>query len=168
MRDVSKLARISVSSHKEEHPPQRLVDGDLNTYWQSDGAQPHYITLEFPQRMTLTKLSLYLDHAKDESYTPNLVSIRAGNSNYDLQDLNRFEIGEGQGWIDFSLGDDDDNSTPLRVHVLQICILANLQNGKDTHIRQLKVFAPPARHDMLPDDVLPFSNREYQMYSTFR
>lgn len=33
---------------------------------------------------------------------------------------------------------------PIEVFVLQVCILSNHLNGKDTHIRGMKVFGPPA------------------------
>ncbi|TPX72633.1 hypothetical protein SpCBS45565_g00184 [Spizellomyces sp. 'palustris'] len=163
MRDLSNVARISVSSFKEEHPPEKVMDGSTDTYWQSDGPQPHYVNLEFPQLMTLTKLSIYVDHSRDESYTPSIVAIRAGNSHYDLQDLHRYEIGEASGWIDFSLSEDEETLRPLRAHIVQLCILGNLQNGKDTHIRQLKIYGPNLRQDMLPDNIPPFSTLEYQM-----
>ncbi|KAJ3145883.1 Anaphase-promoting complex subunit 10 [Geranomyces michiganensis] len=110
-REVSALARLSVSSFKEEHPPQRLLDGDAETYWQSDGPQPHYITLEFPQRMSLTKLALRVDHLKDESYTPRSIDVRAGNCLYDLQDVQRYNIAaETTGWVEFSLCEDEENA----------------------------------------------------------
>lgn len=70
------------------------------------------------------------------------------------------EFGEPQGWYHFVLSDVPDrlceeeaaaghNSrqqslTAIEVFVLQICVLGNHLNGKDTHIRCMKVFGPPA------------------------
>jgi len=31
---------------------------------------------------------------------------------------------------------------PLRTHLVQICILSMHQNGRDTHVRQVKIFGP--------------------------
>ncbi|KAI8915408.1 anaphase-promoting complex, subunit 10/DOC domain-containing protein [Powellomyces hirtus] len=168
LREVSGLARLSVSSYKEEHPPQKLTDGNPDTYWQSDGPQPHFINLEFSQKMTLTKLSIYVDHGRDESYTPREIAVRAGNSFYDLQDVQRFEIGEDTGWVDFVLCEDEDTTRPLRAFLVQICILENYQHGKDTHVRGLKIWAPSLRLDMMVPEMPPFSTLEYQMYSTIR
>ncbi|KAJ3145675.1 Anaphase-promoting complex subunit 10 [Geranomyces variabilis] len=168
-REVSALARLSVSSYKEEHPPERLLDGDPETYWQSDGPQPHYITLEFPQRMSLTKLALRVDHLKDESYTPREIGVRAGNCFYDLQDVQRFDVGEStSGWVEFNLCEDDENACPLRVFLVQICILENHQHGKDTHVRGLRIYAPNTASSSMISSLPPFSTLEYQMYSTIR
>ncbi|GAC99435.1 potential anaphase-promoting complex processivity factor [Pseudozyma hubeiensis SY62] len=48
-------------------------------------------------------------------------------------------------------GDDDDDdeegeSEGIKVWLIQICILANHLNGKDTHIRRLVVFGPKQSH----------------------
>ena len=32
--------------------------------------------------------------------------------------------------------------SPVRAYVLQIAVLSNHQNGRDTHIRQVKLFGP--------------------------
>lgn len=32
--------------------------------------------------------------------------------------------------------------SPVRAYVLQIAILSNHQNGRDTHVRQVKLFGP--------------------------
>lgn len=32
--------------------------------------------------------------------------------------------------------------SPVRAYVLQIAILSNHQNGRDTHVRQVKLFSP--------------------------
>ncbi|TPX58985.1 hypothetical protein PhCBS80983_g02760 [Powellomyces hirtus] len=129
----------------------------------SDGPQPHFINLEFSQKMTLTKLSIYVDHGRDESYTPREIAVRAGNSFYDLQDVQRFEIGEDTGWVDFVLCEDEDTTRPLRAFLVQICILENYQHGKDTHVRGLKIWAPSLRLDMMVPEMPPFSTLEYQM-----
>ncbi|KAJ3012624.1 Anaphase-promoting complex subunit 10 [Thoreauomyces humboldtii] len=162
-RDVSTLASISVSSYKEEHPPQHLTDGNPDTYWQSDGPQPHYVNVEFPQRMTLTKVSIYVDLGKDESYTPREINVKAGNSLYDLQDLQRFDIGEGTGWQEFVLFEDEETMKPLSAFVVQISVLENFQHGKDTHIRGLKFWAPCSNADPFNPKMPSFSTLEFQM-----
>lgn len=66
----------------------------------------------------------------------------------------RSEFTEPQGWYHFLLDKHDadvpeEDGVPLvlpavDVFVLQVCILGNHLNGKDTHIRGMKVFGPPA------------------------
>ncbi|KAJ6304998.1 hypothetical protein OIU78_020528 [Salix suchowensis] len=49
------------------------------TYWQSDGAQPHVVNIQFQKKVKLQLVVLYLDFKLDESYTPSKISIRAGD-----------------------------------------------------------------------------------------
>ena len=39
-------------------------------------------------------------------------------------------------------GDAPEQGALLRAHFLQICVVSMHQNGRDTHIRQAKVFGP--------------------------
>jgi len=49
----------------------QLIDGSLDTYWQSDGPQPHLINIQFRRKTTITDICLYADYKADESYTPS-------------------------------------------------------------------------------------------------
>lgn len=78
--DVTSKARIRVSSYKPGHPVERLIDSsELGTFWQSDGQLPHFIQIDLDERMALSELRLYLDHERDESYTPCEMMIYAGD-----------------------------------------------------------------------------------------
>ena len=50
-----------------------LRDDNLETYWQSDGAQPHLVNIQFQKKVHMMELLLYADFKHDESYTPNKV-----------------------------------------------------------------------------------------------
>lgn len=52
------------------------------------------------------------------------------------------ELNEPTGWITIQLHDPIEHEKLLRTHLIQVKILAMHQNGRDTHIRQLKVFGP--------------------------
>ncbi len=55
----------------------------------------------------------------------------------------------------------------LRAHFIQIAILQMHQNGRDTHIRQIKVYGPregPSRALLEPE----FETLEMTMFSTIR
>jgi len=48
-----------------------------------------------------------LDYKQDESYTPNKISLRAGTSFQDLQELQLFDLEEPQGWLYIKLYDNN-------------------------------------------------------------
>ena len=49
----------------------QLRDNCLETYWQSDGPQPHLVNIQFRKKTTVQDVCLYADYKLDESYTPN-------------------------------------------------------------------------------------------------
>lgn len=52
----------------------------------------------------------------------------------------QLEMVEPSGWIHIPLLDLVNN--PIRTFMIQIAVLANHQNGRDTHMRQIKVYTP--------------------------
>jgi anaphase-promoting complex subunit 10 len=48
-----------------------------------------------------------LDYALDESYTPQKISIKAGNNALDLENVGVLDMNEPKGWIDLDLWIDD-------------------------------------------------------------
>lgn len=49
---------------------------------------------------------------------------------------------EEDGGVEGEEGEDTEGGEGIRVWLIQVCILANHMNGKDTHIRRLIVFGP--------------------------
>jgi anaphase-promoting complex subunit 10 len=49
-------------------------------------------------------------------------------------------MSEPLGWVMIPLKDINDK--PIRTFMLQIAVLSNHQNGRDTHMRQIKVHSP--------------------------
>uniref|UniRef100_A0A8C2QHX6 Anaphase-promoting complex subunit 10 n=1 Tax=Cricetulus griseus TaxID=10029 RepID=A0A8C2QHX6_CRIGR len=90
----------------------RLRDYNLETYWQSDGSH----------------------------YTPSKISVRVGNNFHNLQEIQQLELVEPSGWIHVPLT--DNHKKPTRTFMIQIAILAYHQNGRDTHMRQIKIHTP--------------------------
>jgi len=84
-RELGHLAVWSVSSAKAGNGVDCLRDGRRDTFWQSDGSQPHFVNIQFQRKVELMELHLFLDYKTDESYTPSKVSIRAGTALHDLQ-----------------------------------------------------------------------------------
>lgn len=49
----------------------QLLDNTVDTYWQSDGPQPHLVNIQFRRKTTIHDVCIYTDYKADESYTPN-------------------------------------------------------------------------------------------------
>lgn len=132
----------SVSSFRPHWGPERLRDNNPQTYWQSDGLnvkRDHSINILFHQATLISQVSLFIDFFQDETYTPKTIVIRGGNTYRDLQDLTTIECPESVGWLNVDLLSNIDGN-PFRLYRLQIAILNTYSNGKDTHIRQLKIY----------------------------
>ena len=68
------------------------------------------------------------------------ISIRAGSQFHDLVELEQIELSEPVGWVSVPLKDANDK--PIRTFMIQIAILSNHQNGRDTHVRRIKIRSP--------------------------
>uniref|UniRef100_A0A3Q3FVZ5 Anaphase-promoting complex subunit 10 n=2 Tax=Percomorphaceae TaxID=1489872 RepID=A0A3Q3FVZ5_9LABR len=123
VREIGSQAVWSLSSCKPGFGVDQLRDDNLETYWQSDGSQPHLVNIQFRRRTTVKMLCIYADYKSDESYTPSKISVRVGNNFHNLQEIRR-------------------TNEPISTFMIQIAVLANHQNGRDTHMRQIKVYTP--------------------------
>lgn len=141
-----------------------LLNPSTAQFWQSDGPQPHLLNIHFFKLVTIARLRVYLDLELDESYTPTRIVFLAGHSEYDVVEFAEWRAptnGEGpQGWEEISLencvspddaSDDNDSrgEATLRCMFLQIRVLENHQNGKDTHIRGVQVWAHDERDERM-------------------
>mmetsp|Transcript_14356 Transcript_14356/g.26957 ORF Transcript_14356/g.26957 Transcript_14356/m.26957 type:complete len:323 (+) Transcript_14356:112-1080(+) len=178
LREISLEGVWTLSSCKPGNGVTQLIDCSIDTYWQSDGTQPHLINIHFSKRKAVCEVAFYLDYTLDESYTPKRIGIKAGTTFHDLEEIKVVEMNEPTGWVSVPLhakidplddvlndccgGGEDDflsndkrveererklKSRPLRAHLIQICILTMAQNGRDTHVRQVKLFGPRAGSD---------------------
>ena len=50
---------------------EQLRDESFDSYWQSDGPQPHLVNIQFRRKTTIQDVCIYTDYKADESYTPN-------------------------------------------------------------------------------------------------
>ncbi|KDQ59208.1 hypothetical protein JAAARDRAFT_68724 [Jaapia argillacea MUCL 33604] len=169
--DIGHLAKWSVSSFKFGFGAECLRDADPDTFWHSDGPQPHFITIEFPRKIAIQKVSLHLSFPLDDSYTPSTVAIRAGTGPSDLQDIRIATLDKPDGWITFDVAsepnEEGDGFKPVHAYVLQVIIAANHMNGKDTHVRGLRILGPIEDH-VGNDDPFPFISPNFKMYECIR
>uniref|UniRef100_A0A669DVS0 Anaphase-promoting complex subunit 10 n=1 Tax=Oreochromis niloticus TaxID=8128 RepID=A0A669DVS0_ORENI len=103
VREIGSQAVWSLSSCKPGFGVDQLRDDNLETYWQSDGSQPHLVNIQFRRRTTVKMLCIYADYKSDESYTPSKISVRVGNNFHNLQEIRQLEMVEPSGWIHISL-----------------------------------------------------------------
>ncbi|XP_074320281.1 anaphase-promoting complex subunit 10-like [Silene latifolia] len=166
LREMTKNAAWSVSSCKPGNGVQCLRDDNFETYWQSDGAQPHVINIQFQKKVKLQLIVLYVDYKLDESYTPSKISIRAGDGFHNLKEIKAVELVKPTGWIHISLSGNDPREVFVNTFMLQIAVLSNHLNGRDTHVRQIKVYGP--RPNPIPCQPFQFTSSEFVTYSTVR
>lgn len=165
LKEISNLGRFTVSSHKQGNGVEELRSDDLNLYWQSDGPQPHNLTIYFVKRVEIRDLRFYVNYADDESYTPTKIIFRSGTSENSLIEFAQMTLDQPLGWQQVNItgaGGGPDGNT-LVSYVLQMQILENHQNGKDTHLRGIKIYAfdadsaqGPGRENNPVDDMVEF------------
>ncbi len=163
VREIGNDAVWVLSTAKPGNGVTQIRDSSVDTYWQSDGGQPHLINIHFLKRKSVCEIAFYLDYTQDESYTPKKISIRTGITFHDLEEIKEVELNEPVGWVSVPLyaepdpldgdedEDDDENENensqnrrrkPVRTFLLQVCVVSMHQNGRDTHVRQVKIFGP--------------------------
>ena len=144
VRDLASEMLVSVSTARAGSSAPELLDGSDATFWQSDGAAPHSLNVQFYKRQSVAEVALHLNYEADESYTPSELVLRAGNSLAELRDVVRLTLEQPVGWVRIPLIERDGRGLQryLRTLVLQLSVVACHQNGRDCHIRQLRVFAP--------------------------
>ncbi|CAM8901055.1 unnamed protein product [Rhodiola kirilowii] len=166
LREMGKNAAWSVSSSKAGNGVSALRDDNLETYWQSEGVQPHLVNVQFQKKVRLQLVVMYVDFKQDESYTPSKITIRAGDGFHNLKDIKTVELLKPTGWVYISLSGNEPRETFVNTFMLQISIASNHLNGRDTHVRQVKVYGP--RPNPVPHQPFQFTSREFITYSCVR
>ncbi|KAI4274149.1 MAG: hypothetical protein LQ337_004143 [Flavoplaca oasis] len=153
LRNINSLASWTVSTHKPTCGVTALLSPAPHTYWQSDGPQPHTLTIHFFKLVHIAKLRILLDFSKDESYTPTRMQFLAGTGHHDLCEFGGWEGQQPVGWQDVPLdGCGVGGGKGLRCFLVQVRVLENHQNGKDTHVRGVQIFARDERVPQIRED----------------
>ncbi|KAJ3227362.1 Anaphase-promoting complex subunit 10 [Clydaea vesicula] len=166
-RSIGNIAYWTLSSQKLGHGLEHLMDNSYDTFWQSDGPQPHYINLLFQKRMIIKRVAIYLDFKQDESYTPSKIAINAGTNIHELEEVKCEDLDEPTGWINFDL-DCEETGKPLKTFFLQVAIKSNHHDGKDTHVRQIKVYSTPRTGVFYDNDMILTSSNELEKMALIR
>ena len=164
--EISDQAVWSVSSCKPGFGVANLRDGSKDTYWQSDGPQPHHVNIEFLKKTPVSKISVFVNYHVDESYTPSKILIKAGSHFHDLALVTSRDLAEPSGWV--TIKTTDSQNRPVKGFLFQISVTANHQNGRDTHIRQVRVYEPAAPSNQRLDMFPIFHTEDCLTYQTVR
>ncbi|XP_054410497.1 anaphase-promoting complex subunit 10 isoform X6 [Pongo abelii] len=117
VREIGSQAVWSLSSCKPGFGVDQLRDDNLETYWQSDGSQPHLVNIQFRRKTTVKTLCIYADYKSDESYTPSKISVRVGNNFHNLQEIRLpMIIVFGNKLKHFSQNDDYSCQDEVKLH----------------------------------------------------
>nr|QSE03620.1 anaphase-promoting complex subunit 10 [Metchnikovella dogieli] len=137
--------QASSSRHKNNIECAYKDADNPETYWSSDSAAEHHITVTFPCLTCVAKVAIYFDYEHDESYTVQQIQFQCGTSIDDLQDLHFFDAEENPGFDDFMEGPQgwqviELGSDTVYYFVLRLVIKKNFLDGRDTRIRGIKFF----------------------------
>ncbi|XP_017775981.1 PREDICTED: anaphase-promoting complex subunit 10 isoform X1 [Nicrophorus vespilloides] len=171
VREVGCHAIWSLSSCKPGFGVDQLRDERCDTYWQSDGQLPHLVNIQFQRKTTVSDIYIYTDYKLDESYTPSRISIRVGTHFNDLQEIEVIILSEPSdgvsGWVHIPIKDLSEK--PIRMFMVQIAVTSNHQNGRDTHMRQIKIHSPSEEnHNVAINNFNNFSTVDFQQFATIR
>lgn len=120
---------IILSSSKRGYGLKELLNSEGDEYWSSDDVLPHAISIFFPVKTYVYCLSLYFSYILDESYTPEQILV-CFNSTSKL-----YKFQEPEGIKEFKI--------ETEVFEMQIIIISNHTDGRDSHLRQLKIMKSP-------------------------
>lgn len=170
-RDIGECGIWNLSSAKTGNGVEQLRDDNINTFWQSDGPQPHYAAIQFLKKFRINEIWIYIDYKTDESYTPSRISVKVENSFNEMIEIKLVDFEEPVGWFKISLEERNSKGEIIKPYIktmcIQINILQNTFNGKDTHIRNFKVFSP--REHKSYDMSFPFfQSPEYTQFQIIR
>ena len=149
-RHVSEAVWTLSSARPGNGIPQLLGD-DLTEFWQTDGTAPHIVSIQFRARTAVSEVVFYVDATADESYTPRAIAVRVGTLHHDLEELRRIELNAPIGGVRIPRAarvpaDAAAAGPPRALHTwyLQVVVHGMKANGRDMHMRGLKVLGVSA------------------------
>lgn len=85
-------------------------------------------------------LALLVNVDLDQSYTPFQVSVRTGTNWNDVETIVMSQLDQPRGWNLLDLRN-ADGECPF-VSLVQLVVHTNHDQGRDSHVRLLKIYAP--------------------------
>lgn len=101
--------------------------------------------------------------------------------NHTQQEVRCLELEEPSGWVSVPMHMEDDggaSSNPntaaagqqpcMSAYLIQLAVLSNHQNGRDTHLRQVVVLGPRPDPMRLLGHGTDFTSDEFRLFATLR
>lgn len=143
--NVNNLAWWNASSSKQGNPVENVLNDDPNSFWQSDGAQPHLIDVYFSRMMSIALIALYFSISSDESYTPKVFKLYVGTSPSDAVFYKSYHIDHLDGWVGLTFSDNREDAL-MKCQFIRFVFPINHENGKDTHLRGVRLYSPASNN----------------------
>ncbi|EJW01408.1 hypothetical protein EDEG_00455 [Edhazardia aedis USNM 41457] len=122
---------ITLSSYKKHHGLAEILSPNLDCFWHTDDNLPHYIKIQFSKLTYISSVQLYLSYNLDDSYTPEKIDIYSGLVREKIERIGVFDVVEPEGWFPMIVEQE--------VFYLYVVIRGNHQEGRDSHVRQLRI-----------------------------
>lgn len=144
-----------------------------------------YVDHKLDESYTPNKISIRLgkyQHIDDSAISNNIYQYNNNNTIYETGvEVKLIELEDPSGWVTIHLNDDinllnddnddDNNNTKqnTRISTVQIVIVSTHQNGRDTHIRQCKLYGQRADETKgMNTELGNWTSKEFSMYSCIR
>ncbi|KAI5169759.1 anaphase-promoting complex subunit 10 [Pancytospora epiphaga] len=118
---------VELSSNKNGYGIDELRTENETEYWCTDSNLPHFIRFTFPSRTYVHSVCIDLSYRLDESYTPESVVLLFNGRK------RPYKLKEPEGIIPLHLDS--------IVSEIVLLIISNHSEGRDSHVRGLKVMA---------------------------
>lgn len=92
--------------------------------------------------------------------------FRCGTNFNDLQEIEVVELNEPSGWVVIPLKDLNDRL--VRSFMIQIAVIANHQQGRDTHLRQISVHSPIEEKPVSTAEYANWNTKEFLQFASIR
>ncbi|XP_046853196.1 E3 ubiquitin-protein ligase HECTD3-like [Xenia sp. Carnegie-2017] len=142
---------IEVSS--QSHYVSALTDGDVETYWESDGSQgQHWIRLKMKPGTVVKQLFVWVN-SHDDNYMPSRLQVHGGETD-NMNLLNEVHVESSKNG-DVLLLEDASQHYPI----LQIWIKDCKDDGIDTRIHGIKIMSTNEKEPGLNADIFKNSSK---------
>lgn len=128
---------IRLSSFKRDHGLKELLSEDTGEFWHTDDNLPHYIEIVFSKLVHVSAVQMVLMYSLDDSYTPATIEVRCGLVRDNVQPALKTTLSEPEGLVTLRVN--------RKCFFVQIVILSNHQEGRDTHVRNLCILDDESR-----------------------